>query len=126
MKTLYVTDTGYIGGNDLQLDGQNNLKMVNGADEKLQSVRLLLSTNTGEWFLNADHGLDYFAFLGQKWPDSEEETRAVFMEAFEQEPRIEEVLSLDFEHMREERKLKVKFRLRMEGEEVEGETEVEG
>ena len=123
-KTLYVTGTGYIGGNDLQLDGQNNLKMVNGADEKLQSVRLLLSTNTGEWFLNTEHGLDYFVFLGQKWPDSEEETRAAFMEAFEQEPRIEEVLSLSFEFLREERKLKVKFRLRMEGEEVEGETEV--
>ena len=119
MKTFYIDDTG-----DLHLDGQNNIKMVDGVEEKAQSVRLLIATNMGEWFLNTEHGLDYWAFLGEKWPDSEEETRAAFMEAFEQEPRIEEVLSLGFEFLREERKLKVKFRLRMEGEEVEGETEV--
>ena len=119
MKTFLLNESG-----DLQLDGQNNLKMVNGADEKLQSVRLLLSTNTGEWFLNTEHGLDYFAILGQKWPASKEEIRAAFMEAFEQEERIEEVLALNFEYIEKERKLKVKFRLRMDGEEVEGETEV--
>ena len=121
MKTFLLNESG-----DLEFDGSRNIRMVDGADEKIQSVRLLIATNTGEWFLNTEHGLDYFVFLGQKWPDSEEETRAAFMEAFEQEPRIEEVLSLSFEFLREERKLKVKFRLRMEGEEVEGETEVEG
>jgi len=119
VKTFKLNESG-----DLEFDGQNNLKLAEGPDEKIQSVRLLLSTNQGEWFLNTEHGLDYFVFLGQKWPGSEEETRAAFMEAFEQEPRITEVLSLGFEFLREERKLKVKFRLRMDGEEVEGETEV--
>jgi len=120
MKTLFLNEQG-----DLELDGSKKIKMVDGADEKLQSVRLLIATNQGEWFLQTDFGLDYFVFLGQKWPDAEEETRAAFMEAFEQEPRIEEVLSLEFEWIREERKLKVKFRLRMDGEEIEGEAEVD-
>ena len=119
MKTLLLNHSG-----DLEFDGQNSLKMVDGGDEKVQSVRLLISTAMGEWFLNTEHGLDYWAFLGEKWPGAEEETRAAFMEAFEQEPRIEEVLSLGFEFLREERKLKVKFRLRMDGEEIADEAEV--
>ena len=119
MKTFLLNESG-----DLEFDGSRNIRMVDGADEKIQSVRLLIATNQGEWFLQTDFGLDYFAFLGQKWPDSEEETRAAFMEAFEQEPRITEVLSLGFEFLREERKLKVNFRLRMDGEEVADEAEV--
>ena len=119
MKTFLLNESG-----DLEFDGSRNIRMVDGADEKIQSVRLLIATNTGEWFLNTDFGMDYFAILGQKWPDAKEEIRAAFMEAFEQEERIDEVLSLSFEYMREERKLKVNFHLRMDGEEVEGETEV--
>jgi len=119
MKTFLLNEQG-----DLELDGSRNIKMVEGAQEKVQSVRLLISTAMGEWFLNTRHGLDYWAFLGRKWPDGEEETRAALMEAFEQEPRIEEVLSLNLEFLREERKLKVRFRLRMDGEEVDDEAGV--
>ena len=119
MKTFLLNEQG-----DLEFDGSRNIRMVDGADEKIQSVRLLIATNQGDWFLQTDFGLDYFAFLGQKWPEVEEETRAAFMEACEQEPRIEEVISLEFEWIREERRLKVKFRLRMEGEEIDGEAEV--
>ncbi len=114
MKTLLLNDTG-----DLEFDGQNNLRTVEGPDEKLQSVRLLLGTNTGEWFLNLLHGLSYFELLGQK--PSEELIRAAFLEAFEQEPRIEEVLELSFEFDRAQRHITVYFRVRMDGEEIEGE-----
>lgn len=113
MKTLYLNDNG-----NLEFDGQNSLRMVEGADEMRQSVRLLLQTNTGEWFLNTGHGLEYMSILGQK--PNEELIRAAFMEAFQQEPRIEEVLSLDFEFDRLDRHLTVNFRLRMEGEVIEG------
>jgi len=113
MKTLLLNQDG-----DLEFDGQNSLKMVEGANEKLQAVQLLLQTNTGEWFLNTEHGLAYMSILGQK-PD-EELIRAAFMEAFQQEPRIEEVLSLDFEYDRAARHLTVNFRLRIDGEEIEG------
>ncbi len=119
MKTFKLNESG-----DLEFDGQNSIRMVEGPDEKIQSVRLLISTNQGEWFLNTGHGLDYFVMLGQKWPANEEEIRAAFIEAFQQEPRVEEVLSLEFQYKRKERRLKVAFQLRMNGEEVEGEEEV--
>ncbi len=115
MKTLLLNEQG-----DLQLDGQNSLRMVEEADEKLQSVRLLLGTNTGEWFLNLLHGLAYETLLGQKQP-SEELIRAAFLEAFEQEERIEEVLELSFEFDRAQRHLTVSFKVRMDGEVIEGE-----
>jgi len=113
MKTLLLNESG-----NLEFDGQNSLRMVEGADEMRQSVRLLLQTNTGEWFLNTGHGLEYMSILGQK--PNEEELRVAFMEAFEQEPRIEEVLSLNFEFDRLDRHLTVNFRLRMDGEVIEG------
>ena len=113
MITFFLNEFG-----ELEFDGQNNLRMVDGADEKLQSVRLLLQTNAGEWFLNTGHGLEYMSILGQK--PNEELIRAAFMEAFQQEPRIEEVLSLDFEFDRLDRHLTVNFRLRMDGEVIEG------
>jgi len=119
VKTFLLNENG-----ELEFDGRKNIRVVSGPDEKLQSVRLLLTTAMGEWFLNTQHGLDHWAFLGERWPAVEEETRAAFMEAFEQEPRIAEVFSLAFELLPEERKLKVRFRLRMDGEEVDDEAEV--
>lgn len=119
MRTYLLNESG-----DLEFDGSRNIKMVTEDDEKVQSVRLLLTTAMGEWFLNIRHGLDYWAFLGERWPGVEEETRAVFMEAFEQEPRIEEVLSIGFEFLLEERKLKVRFRIRMDDTEITDEVGV--
>lgn len=115
MNTFFVNNFG-----DLELDGQNNIRMIDGKDEKVQAVRLLLQTNKGEWFLNTEHGLGYYEILGQKNP-SEELIRSLFQETFNQEPRIEEVLEFSFEIARKQRKLTVCFKLRMDGEEIEGE-----
>lgn len=113
MKTLYLNDTG-----DLELDGQNSLRMVEGTDEKVQSIKLLLRTNAGEWFLNTTHGLAYCELLGQK--PSDELVRSVFMDAFKQEPRIEEVINFESEYDRQQRHLNVRFRVRMDGEVIDG------
>jgi hypothetical protein len=110
---LLDKDTG-----DLQLDGQNSIRIIEGADEKLQAVRLLLQTNAGEWFLNIRHGLEHYEILGRK-PD-ETRLRAVFMKAFRQEPRIDEVLSLEFDYNPSTRQLTVDFALRMDGETITG------
>lgn len=110
---LLDEDTG-----DLLLDGQRNIRMVGGADEKVQAVRLLLQTNAGEWFLDTRHGLEHYEILGQK-PD-EARFRAAFLKAFAQEPRIDEVLSLDFDFDRSARELTVTFSLRMDGEIISG------
>ncbi len=113
MKTFYLNDDG-----DLAFDGQRNLRMVEEVEEKAQAVRLLLQTSRGEWFLNTEHGLDYMAILGKK-PNGAE-IRAVIMEALKQEPRVEEVISLDIDYDRSKRHLSVYFKLRMEGEVIEG------
>ncbi len=115
MKTLFLNAQG-----DLEFDGQNSLRMVEGPDEKQQSVRLLLQTNTGEWFLNLLHGLAYDQ-LQVKNPN-ETAIRAAFLEAFQQESRIQEVISLEISFDRSARHLTVNFKVRMDEEDiVEGE-----
>jgi phage baseplate assembly protein W len=107
---------------DLAVDDFGNIKMVDGVDEQKQSVRLLLGTNTGEWFLDTLHGLAY-QYLQVKNPN-ETEIRGAFLQAFDQEARIQEVqeLTVDFNHS--SRHLAVKFKLRMEDGTMIGEEEV--
>ncbi|MDD5484045.1 MAG: DUF2634 domain-containing protein [Kiritimatiellae bacterium] len=110
---LLDEDTG-----DLQLDGQNSIRMIEGADEKLQAVRLLLQTNAGEWFLNTLHGLEHYKLLGQK--PAEARFRAAMMKALRQESRIDEVLGLEFDYDPSTRTLTITFALRMDGEIITG------
>lgn len=110
---------------DLVYDAVQNIHMVQGPDEIVQSVRLLISINRGEWFLNKDYGLDYSAIQGVKWPTHESRIRDAFMEAFELDRRIEEVLSLSFDYERAARLLKVFFHVRAREGEVIDEVEVD-
>lgn len=97
---------------DLAVDEFGNIKMVDGADEQKQSIRLLLGTNTGEWFLDTLHGLAY-QYLQVKNPN-ETEIRGAFLLAFEQESRIQEVQELMVDFIHSSRHLVVKFKLRMQ------------
>ncbi len=107
---------------DLVFDGQNSFRLVEGIAEAKQSIRMLLSTNQGEWFLNLLHGLDFYEILGQvPGPETELLARAAVMEALEQESRIEEVLDLEVSFDIQDRNAKIDFWVRMEGQEVEGE-----
>lgn len=110
--------------NDLVFDGQNNLVMVEGEDEIVQSIRLLLGTNTGEWFLNPQHGLVY-EHLQVKVPDMER-IRAEVMLALDQEPRISEVEDLQIDFDRQSRMLTICFRTTTQnGDVIEGEEALE-
>lgn len=113
MKTLYLTDAG-----DLQFDGQNNLRMVEGIEEQQQSLRLLLATNRGEWFLNPTHGLEYAEITGKDV--TELRARAALLEAFRQEPRIERLLSFQFAFDRHARQAVIDFSVLMDGQVVTG------
>ncbi len=110
MRTLEVTN------GDLVFDSNMELRMVDGVDEKVQSVEILLGTPQGQYFLNTRHGLNYDPLL-VKQPDLER-VRAEILRAFRQSPRIEEVLELDVEFDREERRLYADFKIRMEGDTV--------
>ncbi len=53
---------------DLSFDENGNLVTVEDDDELSQSLRLLLETNKGEWFLNTNTGFDY-DLITEKNPD---------------------------------------------------------
>lgn len=55
---------------DLQVDARgdlvvtkNDLRFVSGKELTVQKARLVLSTNKGEWLLNADEGINFRAIL---------------------------------------------------------------
>lgn len=103
MQSLYINPAT----NDLEFDGQNALKMVDGDDELLQSIREILRTNTGEWFLNLQHGLNRFGILGKKF--DRERSIDIIYKAIYQESRIKTVNSIDLDYDRQARTLTVKF-----------------
>ena len=119
MKSLKLTEQG-----DLEFDGNRALRTVEGAAEQRQAIRLLLETVQGEWFLSTRHGLDYRDVWGAKWPRDRDAIRAAMTEAFAQEPRIEEIATLEIEYDQQERRLAVYFELRMEGATVADTVEV--
>ncbi len=110
--------------NDVHLDGDMNLVMVDGDDEKIQSVKNLLSCRMGEWFLNTRHGLDYFAFLGERFDRRQEIIRAVFLDCLSQEKRISRVEDLELSFDNVNRQMRVDFRVIMDGQEIADSLEV--
>lgn len=114
MKTLKIVN------GDLAFDSQHNLIMVEGRDEEVQAVERLLTTNTGEWFLNIEHGLNYRKLQGKGISD--EEIYLAVMLALAQEDRITEVKSIDIQRDDKRRTVTINFRCLMKsGEEVTGE-----
>jgi|LSQX01.1.fsa_nt_gb hypothetical protein len=104
---------------DLDFDHHNNVMMIEGEDEKVQAVRLLLGTRAGEWFLNTLHGFAYDKI--QVKAPGDELIRAEVLKCLRQEPRISEVMDLQISLDRVHRHLEISFKLRMDGEEVGGE-----
>lgn len=104
MRSFYVNPDG-----DLEFDTRGNLKMVDGADEAAQHLRLLLTTRMGEWFLNTRHGLDHGAILGEKIPAAEPRIRAAIYDAVKQDSRDIRIQSLDLEHDSHTRTLTIRI-----------------
>ncbi|NMB32676.1 MAG: DUF2634 domain-containing protein [Clostridium sp.] len=83
-----------IENNDLVIDAQGDFIMVEGKDEEVQCVERILTTNTGEWFLNILHGLVYEYILTK--PFDEERARLAIIEAIYQETRVSSVEDVNF------------------------------
>lgn len=112
MKTLKLDrDT-----NDLIINSNNKLAMVEDEEEVEQSIKVLLGTNKGEWFLNLFHGLAY-EYIFVKSPDFDR-IRAEILLALDQEPRIVSVEAVEFDFEREHRKLNIRLVLLIESGEV--------
>lgn len=117
---MITLKTFKIENGDLVFDSQRNLVMVEGRDEEVQSIERLLTTNTGEWFLNIEHGLEYARIQGKAVSD--EQIRLAVMQALAQEGRIQEVESIEIRRNDKDRTVAIDFRCRMvSGEVLQGE-----
>lgn len=115
MRSFYINPAT----NDLDFDGSNNIKMVDGDDELIQSIKLIISTNVGEWFLNPEHGFDR-SILQSKKVDESQATDALYA-AVLQDERVATVDNIEFDFDRVNRKLDIKFTFtKKDGETVEG------
>lgn len=117
MKNLYINPAT----NDIELDGQNSFKMVEGDDELVQAVAVTFKTAKGSWFLNPKgHGFDRTTVQSKQYDESLV-TNALF-EAALQDERVENIQDITFDYDKEIRKLSVdfKFTKRGTGEILEG------
>lgn len=112
MKSLLLDDTG-----DLVMEN-GELQFVSGKDEIVQCVRQLIRTNLEEWFLNPAMGFNQSVVLGQKRVNIVD-VREALVYTIEQEPRIDNVESINIEFDNKTRELHISFIAIAQGEEIE-------
>lgn len=100
-----------IVNDDISFDDTGNIEMVEGKDAETQNLERLLTTNTGEWFLNILHGLEYDKIQGKNVTD--EQIRHAFMKAIAQEPNAEEIEDIDIERNNQKRTVQITVECRM-------------
>jgi len=81
--------------NDLAFDTDRNICFVQGDDEIAQALERLFTTDAGEWFLSANHGLEYPRIRG-KGVSNENIQMAIIRAAF-QEARVREVVEINID-----------------------------
>lgn len=111
---------------DIVIDENGDIVMVEGGEELAQSVRSILETRKGEFFLETDHGLSFDNILGKQLKKME--ARDDIIEAVSQEPRVAAVTDVVFTDDRKARKRSVKITIQKEdGSQVEvGEVNIGG
>lgn len=92
---------------DIQFDEHGELLLIEGDEELAQCCSIALGTNTGEWFLNPEMGIDFSLFLGKKV--NEEVMRDELARGLLQEDRIESLDDATFDIDRFARKMTVSF-----------------
>lgn len=116
MKGFLLTPAG-----QFVFDGQNNMVMVDEDDELMQSVRHIITTNLGEWFLNPLIGWDRFGTLGAK-KDEERTITDLSRAILEGEGRVDTVEDIVLDYNRPERHLHITFTFtKKDGTELTGE-----
>ncbi|UQD52300.1 DUF2634 domain-containing protein [Bacillus methanolicus] len=94
------------------------LVMIDGDEELVQSVRSILVTRKGEFFLSPDHGLSYENLLGKN--TNIEALRDDIVEAVSQEDRVDSIPDIEILDDRKTRNRSVKITIqKATGEEVD-------
>lgn len=102
MKSLYLNRAG-----DLEFDGLNNLKMVEGNSEVRQRLWIAILTNQGEWFLNSNFGVPWMELLGDK--NDEEDIKQAILVELKQDAAVKEVDDLALKYDNQTRALTIIF-----------------
>lgn len=98
-------------------------KLVYGDDHLSQNLKHLLRTRVGEWMFNDNHGFRR-AVIEQKLPNKKQIVQAMH-DCLYQEPRVAQVLSVEYDFNRVKRLLTIYFKVRTtDGSEIGGEAVV--
>ena len=108
MKTLKLNSQG-----DLEFDNRHSLKLVEDKEEVKQSLKIELSTNVGEWFLNLQFGVPWIEMLSGEPP---ERFRAEISKILNADPAVEEIKSVNVNLNRSQRYLEIGFQVKIDGE----------
>lgn len=107
---------------EIDRNGDWTLNMIEGDDALIQNIKHLIYERLGEWFLNEDHGFQRNVFEEKGYAESEI-VQAIY-DAIYQEPRITEIIKVDYDFNRVKRKLSLSLRLRTEEGDISGEFNV--
>ena len=109
MKTLKLDNSG-----DLEFDNRHSLKLVEDKEEVKQRLKIELSTNVGEWFLNLQFGVPWIEMLSEGEPP--ERFRAEISKILNADPAVEEIKSVNVNLNKSQRHLEISFQLKIDGE----------
>jgi len=102
-----------LSNGDITFDTDRNITFVIGDDEIAQALERAFTTNAGEWFLNANHGLEYPMIQGKKGLKDEIVQMAVIRCAL-QEVRVQEVLDIEIQRDVIRRTIDITFQCRVD------------
>jgi len=97
-----------LNNGDLTFDTDRNISFVIGEAEIAQVLERAFTTNAGEWFLNANHGLEYPKLQGKSGLVDEYVQMAVITCAL-QEARVREVVDIQLSRDTAKRTLDIFF-----------------
>jgi phage baseplate assembly protein W len=111
---------------DIVIDENGDIVMVEDDEELAQSVRSILETRKGEFFLEPNHGVSFDNLLGKQ--ANQHEARDDIIEAVSQEARVAAVTEVVITDDRKTRKRSVNVTVQKEdGTQVEvGEVNIGG
>lgn len=84
----------------------NVLQLTEGAELKRQTAECNLNTKIGEWFMNDELGMDFYAILGKKEIDNDV-IRGVILDALLQVDETFKIDKLSTTYDKRNRKLKI-------------------
>ena len=98
---------------DLKLES-GNFQLVEGKDEVKQRLKVELSTNVGEWFLNLQLGVPWMEMLSEDEPP--ERFRAEISKVLTADSDVEEIKNVEINMDRPNRKLTINIEIIIDGE----------